>query len=158
MQGEWLGHVLKRTGWRPQRQMLALGTLAVFVAIIIGALYLAQAAATSTLGRQLEEMVAVRNQLEQENERLRDEIARLQSVPRLLQRAQELGFVIAERSQIEYLTIPGYNPNRDQIVTNIDQSPPTPVAVYDETFMGWFQQQLDGLSQQLDSFTNRGEQ
>src|SRR5690606_37878963 len=101
LQGEWLGHVLRRTGWRPQRQMLALGTLAVFVAIIIGALYLAQAAATSTLGRQLEEMVTVRNQLEQENERLRDEIARLQSVPRLLQRAQELGFVIAERSQIE---------------------------------------------------------
>lgn len=155
----WLGHVLRRTRWRPQRQALALGTLGMFVAIIIGALYLAQAASTSALGRQLEEQISLRNQLEQENERLRGQIASLQSVPRLQARAQELGFVLAGPDRIEYLTVAGYNPNRP---ADGDQAPaPTPTATplaptYDETFTGWLQQQLDQLGTQFNSFTTHG--
>lgn len=149
MSQEWFGHVLKETRWRPQRQAVALGTLGLFVAIIIGALYLAQASAASTLGRQLEELITTRNQLEQENERLRAEIASYQSVPRLLARAQELGFTTAGRAQIEYLTIEGYNPNRGQIITLASMEDDT-VPVYDETFTGWLQQQLDSFSAQID--------
>jgi hypothetical protein len=136
---------------------VALATLSLFVGIIIGALYLAQAAATSTLGRQLEEMISVRSQLEQENERLRAEIAGLQSVPRLLARAQELGFTLAERSQIEYLTIEGYNPNRTQVVPTREPDV-QPVPVYDESFTGWLQQQWDRLSGQFQTFTSRGDE
>ena len=39
---QWLQHTLDRSRWRPQRQALALATLSLFVAIIIGALYLSQ--------------------------------------------------------------------------------------------------------------------
>jgi hypothetical protein len=156
MSQDWFGHALRRARWRPQRQAVALGTLGIFVSIIIGALYLAQAASTSTLGRELESLIAVRTELEQENERLRADIAQLQSVPRLLTRAQELGFVPAERSQIEYLTIEGYNPNRSQIVTRTETQE-EPVPVYDESFTGWVQQQWVAFTGQFVSFSCRGE-
>jgi cell division protein FtsL len=155
MSSYWLGHALKRPRWRPQRQAIALATLAMFIGIIIGALYLAQAASTSTLGRQLEELITVRSQLEQENERLRGEIASLQSVPRLLARAQELGFALARRSDIEYLTVQGYNPQRSHVVPAREQEP-RDLPIYDETFTGWLQQQWDNLSGQFQMFTSRG--
>ena len=156
MSGQWLGHALRRTRWRPRREAVALATLGLVVGIIIGALYLAQAASTSTLGRQLEELITVRNQLEQENERLRAEIANLQGVPRLLARAQELGFTLAGRAQIEYLVIEGYNPNRNDIITRAETARGPALPVYDESFRGWLQQQLDQLSGQLESFTSQG--
>ncbi len=156
----WIGHALRRTRWRPQRQALALGSLGMFVAIIIGALYLAQAASTSALGRQLEDQISVRNQLEQQNEKLRGDIASLQSVPRLLARAQELGYTLAGPEAIEYLTIAGYNPERSLSGNRLSAEPtPTPTLLpptYDETFTGWVQQQLDQLSSQFNSFTSHG--
>lgn len=156
MSENWLGHTLRRTIWQPQRQAVALATVGIIVSIIIGALYLAQAASTSTLGRQLEELIAQRNQLEQTNEQLRAEIAQLQSVPRLRARAQELGFQLATRDEIEYLTIEGYNPNRDQIVTRAETQVET-IPVYEETFTGWLQQQWDALNGQFEQFSTQTE-
>lgn len=143
----WLRHTLRRRPWRTQRQAAALATLSFFVAIIIGALYLSQSAAIATTGRQLENLITLRNQLEQENEQLRAEIARLQSVPRLRDRARELGFFDASRDRIEYLVIEGYHPDRREEVApaaSVTAEPP----VYDETFLGWLQQQWDAFNQQ----------
>jgi cell division protein FtsB len=156
MSGDWIGHALRRTGLKPQRQAFALATLGLVVGIIIGALYLAQAASTSTLGRQLEDLVARRNELEQTNEQLRAEIAALQSVPRLRARAQELGFELATRDEIEYLTIEGYNPNRMQIVTRIEEEAEL-APLYDETFTGWLEQQWDSFATQFEQFSNQSE-
>jgi cell division protein FtsB len=154
----WLGntlHTFRRRPWRTQRQAIALLTLSFFVAIIIGALYLTQASAVSTTGRQLEELIAQRNQLEQNNEQLRAEIAGFQSVPRLEQRARELGFVQAGRENIEYLVIVGYDPNREPVPTpSIEEAAQIdPVPVYDETFTGWLQQQWDSFTRQIEETT-----
>lgn len=143
----WIQHALRRTPWRTQRQALALAALAFFVALIIGALYLAQAAAVATLGRQLEEQIIVRNRMEQTNEQLRAEIARLQSMARLFERARELGFAQAERSDIEYLVIPGYDPAARAAVVPLPAAP-TVVPVYDESFLGWLQEQWDAFTRQ----------
>ena len=153
MSQNWFRHTFRRRPWRVQRQAVALGALGLFVAIIIGALYLAQASSQSTLGRQLEDLISRRNQLEQTNEQLRAEIAGLRSVPRLLARAQELGFVEALRDQIEYLVIDGYNPHRTQTVAPIEEAA-EPLPVYDETFIGWVQQQWDSFTSQFQSFSS----
>ncbi len=146
----WFQHALHRRPWRTQRQAFALAALSFVVALIIGALYLAQAAALSTTGRQLESLITQRNQIEQANEQLRAEIARLQSVPRLQDRARELGFVEAGRSDIEYLLVPGYNPDRDQLaVSRVEPASRQEIApVYEETFLGWIQQQWDAFQRQ----------
>ncbi len=148
----WIQHTLDRSKWRPQRQVIALGTLGLFVLIIIGALYLSQSAAASTLGRQLEDMLADRDELQQENEQLRGEIAILQSMPRLQGRANELGFVVADADNIEYIVIEGYSPNTSAAVIEIEPEVES-IPEYDETFVGWIQQQWDTFLSQIDAFT-----
>ncbi len=150
----WIEHTLDRSRWRPQRQVIALATLGLFVLIIIGALYLSQSSAASTLGRQLENMLAERDELQQENERLRGEIAILQSMPRLQGRANELGFVPADAEDIRYLVIDGYNPNTTAAVIEIVPEA-EPLPEYDETFGGWLQQQWDAFRIQVEAFTQR---
>ena len=148
---QWLQHTLDRSRWRPQRQALALGVLALFVVIIIGALYLSQSSSSSVIGRQLEDLLAQRDDLEQANEQLRAEIASLESMPRLQQRAQELGFTAADGTNIEYLVVDGYNPNREAAVVPL-QAKTDPIPTYDESFTGWLQQQIDSLRNQLQNF------
>ncbi|MBI5669519.1 MAG: hypothetical protein HZC41_16065 [Chloroflexi bacterium] len=152
MSQRWLQHALRGTTWRMQRQAVALAGLGIFIAIIIGALYLAQSASVASLGRQLEGMIARRNQLEQTNEQLRSEIAQLRSVPRLLARAQEMGFVPAGRENIEYLVVDGYNPNRKPVAV-VTEEPPEALPDYEESFTGWLQQQWDSFVRQFRSFT-----
>lgn len=149
---QWLDHTLDRSRFRPQRQALALATLGLFVAIIMGALYLSQSSTTAALGRQLEEIVTTRNELEQQNEQLRAEIASLESMPRLEARAQELGFTFATPNDIEYLVVRGYNPDVQEAVVPL-QSNSSSVPTYDESFTGWLQQQIDSLRGQLEGFS-----
>lgn len=148
-------HALRDNQWRFQKQVVALAALGIFIAIVIGALYLAQSASVSTLGRQLESLIAKRNQLEQANERLRADISQLRSVPRLLARAEELGFVKAAQDQIEYLYVPQYNPDR-QPSAAVAAETGTKLPEYDESFTGWLQQQLDSLAKQFNGFTSGG--
>lgn len=149
---QWLQHTLDRSRWRPQRQALALGVLSLFVAIIIGGLYLSQSSSTSAIGRQLEDMISERDNLEQQNEQLRAEIASLESMPRLEARAAELGFTAATAGDIEYLVVDGYNPDRQTSVVPL-AAQNQPVPTYDESFTGWVQQQIDTLRRQLEGFT-----
>jgi hypothetical protein len=150
-------HTQRQREFRPQRTVIALGTLGLFVAIIIGALYLSQSSSTSTLGRQLEDLIVERSILEQQNEQLRAEIAALQGIPRLLARAQELGFVAADAADIEYLVIPGYNPQREReieaIAAEAEAAAVEAVPVYDESFAGWLSQQWQSLREQAERFT-----
>lgn len=155
MSPNWLQHTLGERRWRPQRQAVALAALGLFIALIIGALYLSQVAGEATTGRVLSDLIAQRDELQRTNEQLRAEIASLKSVPRLLARAKELGFVEAASNNIEYLVVPGYDPNRQPVIVPTPAQPQE-AAVYDETFGGWLQEQWDNLRRQFESFTNRG--
>lgn len=152
--GSWLDHALNRGRWGAQRQVIALATVGLFVAIIMSALYLSQAASTATTRRQLEGMIAQRNELEQQNEQLRAEIAVLQSMPRLQARAEAMGFVPATAADIEYIVVPGYNPQRDVVVVPLTPQE-APLPDYDESFGGWLEMQLDMLRDQIESFTRQ---
>lgn len=127
------------------------------MAVIIGALYLSNVADTSTIGRELESLLAQRDQLEQTNEQLRVEIAELRSVPRLLARAESLGFRDASANEVEYLAVDGYSPARNRTVAPIREEAPSTLPAYDETFMGWLQQQADDLAQQFSTFNQLAE-
>lgn len=153
----WFQHALRQPGWRPTRAVIALGTLFLFVGILIGGLYLSQSATSSAVGRELEELISQRNDLEQANERLRAEIASLRGVGRLLSRAGELGFAQAGQDQILYVVIPGYHPDREPIVPLQEseralaaEAPPAPA--YEESFVGWVQQQIDAVRRQIEGY------
>ena len=138
--------------WQNQRQLVATISLVVAVGIIIAALYLIQTSTTTTTARELLEMNDARQDLEGDNERLRAEIAALQSLPRVMTRAAELGFREADDDEIQYLIVDGYRYNRPQLTPT---ATPTPVAqeqVYDETLGGWLRKQWDSLAHQFEEW------
>lgn len=153
MAENWIQHALRRSTWRPQNQAVALGVLGIIMGLILGGVYLSQVATFATTNRQIEELIEERDQLERTNEQLRGEIASLQTVPRLLARSQELGFRPALATDIEYLVIDGYNPSIEESVVELTEEEEV-VPVYNETFEGWLQRQLDSLQRQFNEFGN----
>ncbi len=148
----WLQHALAQRGFQPQNQVVALIVLGILIVLVFGGIYLSQVANFATTNRQIEELIAVRDRLERTNEQLRAEIAALETVPRLLARARELGFRQATANDIEYLVVDGYNPNRDRSVVPLVAAAEDAPPVYEETFGGWLQQQFDALRRQFESF------
>ena len=155
-QQNWLQHALKRRGWQPQSQAATLGALGIFIALVLGALYLSQVAAFATTNRLIEQLIEERDQLELVNEQLQAEIASFRTVPRLLARAQEMSFRPATDSDIEYLVVDGYNPNQGRTVVPLEENEVELAPVYDETFAGWLQQQWDLLQEQFANFGRGG--
>ncbi len=147
-------HAAPPQPWHSQRQWAA--TLAVIgvVGLIIAALYLIQTATTTITARELLEMDTYRQQLERNNELLHAEIADLQSLPRVMTRAAELGFREAHEDEIQYIIVEGYRYDRERITPTPTPSPTSPAAVYDETLSGWLRQQWDNLKRQWEAWRN----
>lgn len=147
----WLEHALRRTGWRPQRQAIAVGTLGVFIALILGALYLSQVAQEASRNREMRDMIAQRDELQRTNEELRVEIAELQSLARLQAEAVRLGFVPVRA--MAFVLVEGYSATRSQTVAPlVPQEDDLPT--YSDTFEGWLSRQIDGLRGQFEGFNN----
>jgi cell division protein FtsB len=147
----WLAHALQRTGWQPQRQVVALATLGFVLALILGGLYLSQVVSEATTNRRLDTLLDERDDLERENEQLRSEIARLKSVPALIVRAEARGFTLAQPGQIEYLVVEGYAPIQADTVAPIDEEDDTDDDIYDETFADWLGAQWRSLTNGVQS-------
>jgi cell division protein FtsB len=143
----WLSHALKQAPWRTQTQTTSVVVTTVVVVLVIGALYLAQATRTATAGRALQQLELDKRTLEQQNAQLRAEIAALQSVPRLVARAQAMGYRPARPDEIVYLPVPGLAP-----VVAPTPAPAEEVPVYDETLRGWLAEQADVLRRQWGGF------
>ncbi|MCU0475611.1 MAG: hypothetical protein MUC99_05810 [Anaerolineae bacterium] len=143
---------IRRTGWRPERQAVTLGLLGVFLALVMGGLYLSQVATEASRGREMRDLIAQRDELERFNEALRVEIAELQSLGRLQARARELGFVPADQDDQIFVVVEGYSANRTRTVAPL-QSTEDDLPQYSESFSGWLQQQLDTLRQQFEAFS-----
>ncbi|MBC8100110.1 MAG: hypothetical protein H7Y11_11755 [Armatimonadetes bacterium] len=153
----WFGQALRRSGWRPERQVIAVGTLGVFIALILGALYLSQVALEASRGREMRTFIEQRDELERVNEELRVEIAELKSLPRLQAQARALGFVQATIADMDYIPVDGYTANRQETVV----LPRTDSAVvvqpeYDETFGGWLEVLFRDFRAQFADFNTQG--
>jgi cell division protein FtsL len=151
---EWLQHTLSEQPWRSQRQLVTTMTLVVVVGIIIAALYLIQTTVTTTTVRTLNDMNERRARLERDNERLRAEIAELQSLPRVMTKAAEMGFREAQAEEIQYIYVQGYRYNRPLFTPTPTPAPTSTGAVYDETLSGWLRKQWDNFERQFETWRN----
>ncbi|MDX2078728.1 MAG: hypothetical protein SFZ02_20010 [bacterium] len=154
-QENWLSHALWTRGWEPQRQLLALAILGFFIALILGGLYLSQVVSEATLNRRIDAIIEERDDLERANEALRADIARLESVPNLQTRAEQLGFVLASGSQIEYLVVTGFNPQRQDTVAPIIAQTEEP-PLYNQTFGDWAGAQLQAILDSINGSSSGG--
>lgn len=154
MAQNWFQHTFRRQRFQSQTQAVTLAILAVFIALVLGALYLSQVASFAITNREIEGLIDQRDDLERTNEQLIAEIASFKTVPQLLTRAQDIGFRTATNADIEYLVVEGYNPNRtiEFIDTSSTQTELETVPIYDETFSGWIEQQFSILRQQFEEF------
>ncbi len=143
---EWLRHALRRAPWRTQMQTGAFVALGLIVSIIIGALYLAQATSTATAGRDLETLEQQLKRLEYANDQIRAEIASHQTLATLTRRAEELGFLPADNTQILYLVVEGYRPPAPPPVVTVAEDP---LPEYNETLNDWLAQQWESFLAQL---------
>jgi hypothetical protein len=111
------GSLAQRITWRLERKA-ALGMLLILITVsLIGWLYLTQASSLATISFQIEQHRAELSKLDQQNAQLELEIAGWEALPRIEQRARELGF--GPRSQVLYLSVPNY-PNQQ---TNQSRNP-----------------------------------
>ncbi len=131
-----------------QAQVVALVTLLVVVSLIIGGLYLAQATTNISTVRDIEQIRLERNRLERDNERIKAEIARLQSIDNYMTQAATLGFHQAGPDEMEWLVVDGYVYNQATLLPTRPAITPTP-ANYEENFAGWLKRQLDLLREQF---------
>jgi cell division protein FtsL len=142
-------HTLNQQPWRNQTQLAATLALIVVIGIVIAALYLIQTSTTTITARELDEMSNQRAHLERDNERLRGEIAELESLPRLMTRAADLGFHEAQEDEIQYLIVNGYRYDRPKVTPTPTPTPLPPEQIYDETLSGWLRKQWDDLQKQF---------
>ncbi|GAB5490831.1 MAG: hypothetical protein Phog2KO_10460 [Phototrophicaceae bacterium] len=149
----WVQHTLNRASFQPKQQAAWLIVLGVIMTLTFGGISLSQIANSASTNRSIEELIDERDRLELENETLRAEIADFQTMPRLIQRAQELGYRTATAADMEHIMVDGYNPNRiEDVVELIPTDDTDDVPLYDETFSGWLQQNWDGLVNQFRAF------
>lgn len=146
-------HTFNRNSFQPRRQAAWLVVLGVVMTLTFGGISLSQIANYASTNRSIEDLIEVRNRLEIENERLRADIANLQTVPRLLERAQSLGYRSATAADIEYIVVDGYNPDRiEEVVDLVQEETLDDTPQYEATFSGWLQEQWDNLGNQFRSF------
>lgn len=154
MAQNWIQHTFRPQRFQPQNQAAALAVLGIMIALILGTLYLSQVASFAITNREIEDLIEQRDELERTNEQLIAEIASFRTVPRLLARAQEIGFRQATNADIEYLVVEGYNPHRTLTIVDINSVDEELeiIPVYDETFSGWLEQQFSILRDQFEEF------
>jgi cell division protein FtsL len=100
------GSLAQSINWRLERKA-ALGMLLILITLsLIGWLYLTQASSLTTTSFQIEQLRAELGVLKQQNAQLELEIAEWEALPRIEQRARELGF--GPPSQVLYLPVANY--------------------------------------------------
>ena len=101
----WVTHGIKRGRFEVNRRMAVYLFAFVVVLTLAGALYLILVSRTAAQGRHIQQLQVELFRLQRENAQLEVQIASEGSVPRLWERAIEMGFVPAE--QVEFISVAG---------------------------------------------------
>ena len=153
MAQNWFQHTFSRRRFQTRNQAATLAILGMAILLILGILYLSQVASFAITNRTIEDLINQRDKLKRTNGQLIAEIASFRTVPRLFARAREIGFRPAANADIDYLVIEGYNPDRTSAAVNpTSVESGADIAVYDETFSGWLEQQFALLRHQFEAF------
>lgn len=100
--------VAKRLGWLASAQAATGWAVILIMAALLGAIYLNQASEIATIGRRIQQEQTTLEEAKRVNADLERLIAEAQSLERLNEEAQRLGFVPAGPDDIDYIVIPAY--------------------------------------------------
>lgn len=135
-----------------QGQIVAVIILFSVVGLIIGALYLAQAATDITNKNDIRQLEEERRRIERQNELLRVQIAELQNIDVMHERAATLGFRPAVPNDVVWIVVDGYVYNQQAPTPTLFVPTPTE-AFYEENFAGWLKRHFDDLKKDFEAWS-----
>lgn len=141
-------HAYRQAPWRVQRQWIGTFLLAVLGLGMVASLYLDVTAQAGITGRQIQNMSAQMIVVQNSTADLQTKLAELTSNQAMEQRAQTLGYLPVEQSQIDYVVVPGYvQPQPDILVAapSLRPSAPSLPPQYTESLLDWLDQNLHTL-------------
>jgi cell division protein FtsL len=84
--------------------------LILLIIALLGVIYLNQSSRIAAVGRRVQTLQYDLSVLQRENAGLELDIAQAQSITRIQEEAEKMGFVQAQPGSIEYLVVPNYPP------------------------------------------------
>lgn len=98
----------KQTPWRKQVQLIGLFSAVITILVTGAGIYLYVTANTATLGREIQDMQIVKEDLQKKIEDQQSKLASLKSARALQGRAIDLGYQQVNPDTSFYLVVPGY--------------------------------------------------
>ncbi|MGZ6315906.1 MAG: hypothetical protein ACXWNQ_01475 [Anaerolineales bacterium] len=135
----------RQAPWRLQRQWLGTFLLAVLGIAMVASLYLDVTAQAAISGREIQGLADNIISVQRGNADLQTKLAELTANGAMEQRAQTLGYVQADPTQMEYIVVPGYAAPEAQILAvapPLKPSAPSIAPEYTESLIEWLQQSL----------------
>ncbi|MEM7333372.1 MAG: hypothetical protein AAF490_14875 [Chloroflexota bacterium] len=114
----------RRLSWLTEAQAAIGWGIILFIAALLGAIYVRQASRIATIGRRVQVKQIDLVELKRDNSTLEQGIAEAQSLDRLQSEAIRLGFVQADPEDIEYIVVPEYPPESAETAVALPTSPP----------------------------------
>lgn len=106
----------RQAPWRIQLQWAGLFLLGLVIAVVTGGIYLNIIARASTAGLEIKDLEVSREETQRKIADLRTKMAYLTSQAVMQKRAEDLGFVDVDPSQVTYLEIKDY-PGRQPLIS-----------------------------------------
>jgi cell division protein FtsL len=141
----------RRLNWLTEAQAAVGWAVIIFLAALLGAIYVRQASQIASVGRRVQIMQIDLEAIKRENDAIEQRIAEAQSLDRLQQEAIRLGFVQADPNDIEYIVVteyPAENSAVESLVpTSTPEAIPPPPQTMGEAIWLRFSQNISGLVQ-----------
>lgn len=108
--------------------------LILLVIALLGVIYLNQSSRIAAVGRRVQVLQYDLDLMQRDNADLERDIAQAQSITRIEEEAERLGFVTAQPTDIEYMVVPNFPPAAPAIREegNPDPARPRPVETMQE--------------------------
>ena len=147
----WRGQIRRFLKLSEAQVALGWGIILV-VGTLIGTIYLAQASRMAEIGRRVQILQNDLADLKRENGQMERLIAEAQTLDYLQTRAEQMGFVLADPEDIDYVVVPDYP--AEVVEVEVFTPEPTPTAVPIDTFREALQLEIDQVVRGLTSGTS----
>lgn len=146
--GHWI-HAYAQAPWRIQRQWIGGLLLAALGLAMIAALYLDVTSQAAIAGREIQDLSSQMITVQQGNADLQSQLAQITSTSAMELRAQTLGYLPVDPSQLDYVLVPGYAPPQPDILagtTTLRPSAPSIPPQYTESLISWLSRRLQSTA------------
>jgi hypothetical protein len=106
--------------WLTEAQAALSWGVILFLAALVGAIYLFQASRIASVGREVQGLQWELDEVKRVNNELERDIAEAQSLDRLEEEIKALGFIRARPEDVEYLVIPDFP--AEKVVADADET------------------------------------